>query len=268
MSLLHLFIVSVIQGVTEFLPISSSAHLILLPHLAGIQDQGVMIDVSVHLGTLFAVIIFFWADVKQALIGLFHLLWGQKHTPQGHLALALIIATIPAVIVGLILKITGLADSMRDSVALIGATMAGFGVVLWWYDTRSPAVAEAKDWTLRQAFTLGLWQALALIPGTSRSGITITGARRMGYTRESAARISMLMSIPTIIAAGALEAIDVLPHATAAQWQEAGIATVFAGLSAFVALGLMMRLLKSVSFTPYMIYRVILGLGLIVWAYI
>jgi undecaprenyl-diphosphatase len=268
MSLLHLFIVSVIQGVTEFLPISSSAHLILLPHLAGIQDQGVMIDVSVHLGTLFAVIIFFWADAKQALIGLFHLLRGQKHTPQGHLALALIIATIPAVIVGLILKITGLADSMRDSVALIGATMAGFGVVLWWYDTRSPAVAEAKDWTLRQAFTLGLWQALALIPGTSRSGITITGARRMGYTRESAARISMLMSIPTIIAAGALEAIDVLPHATAAQWQEAGIATVFAGLSAFVALGLMMRLLKSVSFTPYVIYRVILGLGLIVWAYI
>ena len=268
MTLLHLFIVSIIQGITEFLPISSSAHLILLPHLAGITDQGQMIDVSVHMGTLAAVIIFFWTEAKQALVGLAQVMRGQLFSRESHLALALIIATIPAVLFGLVLKMTGISDQMRDSVALIGATMAGFGVLLWWVDTRAPAVAHSNDWTLRQAMILGLWQAVALIPGTSRSGITITGARQMGYTRESAARISMLMSIPIIIAAGALEAIDVLPSATFDQWKEAGIATLFAGASAFVALGLMMRLLKSVSFTPYVIYRVILGLGLIAWAYI
>ncbi len=268
MTLLHLFIVSIIQGITEFLPISSSAHLILIPHLAGITDQGQMIDVSVHMGTLAAVIIFFWAEAKQALIGLFRVMRGRFDGAQSQLALALIIATIPAVLFGLVLKITGISDQMRDSVALIGATMAGFGVVLWWIDTRAPTVAHSNEWTLRQAVVLGLWQAVALIPGTSRSGITITGARQMGYTRESAARISMLMSIPIIIAAGALEAIDVFPSASADQWKEAGIATLFAGASAFVALGLMMRFLKSVSFTPYVIYRVILGLGLIAWAMI
>lgn len=268
MSIFHIFIVSIIQGITEFLPISSSAHLILLPHIAGVQDQGMMIDVSVHLGTLIAVIVFFWADAKLALLGLIGLLRGKIEGRQSHLAIALVIATIPAIVVGLVLKLTGVSDAMRDSVGLIGATMLGFGIVLWWIDTRAPMVRDASEWTLRQAFVLGLWQAIALIPGTSRSGITITGARQMGFTRDSAARISMLMSIPTIMAAGALEAVDVLPYATAAAWREAAIATGFAGISAFFALGLMMRLLRSVNFTPYVIYRIVLGAGLMIWAYI
>lgn len=266
MPVLHLILVALIQGITEFLPISSSAHLILLPNLTGLADQGQIIDVSVHLGTLIAVVSFFWSDVKFGLSGLPRLVTGRVDTAQSRLAFNLVIATIPAIVFGLLLKVTGVDEVMRGSVALIGATMLGFGIVLWWSDTKSVEKTEKQAWSMRQAWTLGLWQALALIPGTSRSGITITGARFMGFKREDAATISMLMSIPTILAAGALEAVDVAKTANTAVLMDGAIAAFFAAVSAFVALGLMMKLLKSVSFTPYVVYRVIFGAGLIIWA--
>jgi undecaprenyl-diphosphatase len=267
MALFHIIIVSLIQGITEFLPISSSAHLILLPNLTGLADQGPLIDAAVHVGTLIAVVVFFKTESLLAMRGLRDLGRGQLTTGESHLALALIIATIPAVILGLILKLTGASDAMRDHVGLIGITMLGFGIVLWFADTKHPETRHSNSWTLKQAMILGLWQALALIPGTSRSGITITGARFLGFDRESAARISMLMSIPTILAAGTLQILDALPHATAQTLGDAALAVLFSCLAAFLALGLMMRLLKSVSFTPYVIYRIIFGAGLIWWAY-
>ena len=266
MPILHLVLVALIQGITEFLPISSSAHLILLPNLTGLQDQGQIIDVSVHLGTLIAVVTYFWRDVRFGLSGIPNLVRGRLNTDQSRLALNLIIATIPAMAFGLVLKLSGIDEVMRGSVALIGATMLGFGIVLWWADTKSVETTSKSEWSLTQAWKLGLWQAVALIPGTSRSGITITGARFMGFTRKDAATISMLMSIPTIIAAGALEAIDVAKTANTAVLIDGAIAAAFAAVSAFIALGLMMRLLRSVSFTPYVIYRVIFGAGLIIWA--
>lgn len=266
MPLFQLILVAVIQGLTEFLPVSSSGHLILLPGLSGIDDQGLAIDVAVHVGTLFAVILFFWSDVKLALVGTGRLLRGKVDTQGAFLALCLAIATVPVVIAGLILHVTGLADAMR-SVAVIGWTMLIFGVVLYWADQTGAQERTADRWTLRHAVVMGLWQAVALIPGTSRAGITITGARLLGYERSDAARLSMLMSIPTIMASGALLGLDVIGQADMALARDAAIAAAFAFVAALLALGVMMRLLRSVSFTPYVIYRVILGVVLLVIAY-
>ncbi len=266
MPLFQLILVAVIQGLTEFLPVSSSGHLILLPGLSGIEDQGLAIDVAVHVGTLFAVILFFWSDVKLALAGTGRLLRGKVDTAGAFLALCLAIATVPVVIAGLVLHVTGLADAMR-SVAVIGWTMLIFGIVLYWADQKGAQDRTADRWTLRHAVVMGLWQAVALIPGTSRAGITITGARLLGYGRSDAARLSMLMSIPTIMASGALLGLDVIGQADMALARDAAIAAAFAFVAALLALGVMMRLLRSVSFTPYVIYRVILGVVLLVIAY-
>lgn len=266
MEFYHLLLVAVIQGITEFLPVSSSGHLILLPNLTGLRDQGQVIDVAVHVGTLFAVMLYFRADVGQALAGVPRLLRGRVDTPGAKLAFLLIIATIPVIIAGLILKLTGLDDMMR-STAVIGWTMLIFGLVLYWTDQKGATVKRADSWNLRDAIILGLWQAVALIPGTSRSGITISGARMLGYERSDGAKIAMLMSIPTIIASGVLLGAEVALNADAAAARDGAIAAVFAFLSALLALTLMMRLLRSVSFTPYVIYRVILGVILLGVAY-
>ena len=266
MPLIYLLILALVQGLTEFLPVSSSAHLILLPSLMGTEDQGLALDVAVHVGTLFAVIVYFRKDVGLALRGVFDILRGNLKSEGAKLAILLVIATIPVVIAGLILKLTGLADAMR-SIAVIGWAMLGFGVVLYWTDQRGKTTRQMHDWTIREALILGLWQALALIPGTSRSGATISGARMLGYGREQAARISMLMSIPTIIASGSLLALDVVGKADWAMAKDASIAAGMAFIAALFALSLMMRLLRSVSFTPYVVYRIVLGVVLLGIAY-
>ncbi|WP_299749376.1 undecaprenyl-diphosphate phosphatase [uncultured Tateyamaria sp.] len=266
MTLFQLLMVAIIQGITEFLPVSSSGHLILLPTLTGTPDQGLAIDVAVHVGTLLAVILYFWSDVRTAAHGLTRLAQRKVDTQGAFLALCLITATIPALVVGLAIKVTGLDEAMR-SAAVIGWTMLIFGLVLYWADKRGPTDRTAERWTIKHAGLMGLAQCLALIPGTSRSGITITAARALGYDREGAAKLSMLMSIPVIIASGAVLSIDVVSDANWAVMRDATIAAAFAFVAALAALVLMMRLLRSVSFTPYVIYRVILGIGLLIWAY-
>jgi undecaprenyl-diphosphatase len=266
MTTFHLLLIAFIQGVTEFLPVSSSGHLILLPNLTGLDDQGLIIDVAAHLGTLVAVILYFWADVRLAFFGTFRLLRGKVDTKGAFLALCLVIATVPVVIAGFILKITGLADAMRG-ITLIGWSMVIFGVVLYFADQKGDVVKTADRWTLKDAAIMGLWQAVALIPGTSRSGITITAARMLGYARPDAARLSMLMSIPTIMASGALLSLDVIGTATAADLRDIALVAVMSGFAAWAALSVMMRLLRSVSYTPYVVYRIVLGLVLLVIAY-
>ena len=265
MPLFHLLLVAVIQGITEFLPVSSSGHLILLPELTGLKDQGQLIDVAVHVGTLGAVIIYFRHDSARAFAGLLHIATGRR-TASARLAFLLIVATIPAVIFGLILNLSGLDDAMR-SMAVIGWTMLGFGLVLLWADQRGAQTRLQEDWSLRDAIIMGLWQAIALIPGTSRSGATITGARFLGFNRHDSAKIAMLMSIPTIIASGVLVGAEALADADAAGLRDGAIAAVFSFAAALLALSLMMRLLHAVSFTPYVIYRVALGLVLLFLAY-
>ncbi len=266
MPILHLLLVAIIQGLTEFLPVSSSGHLILLPALTGMQDQGLVIDVAVHVGTLFAVILYFWSDVRMALAGIPQVLRGRIETQGAWLALCLAIATVPVVIVGLILNLTGIDDMMRG-VAVIGWTMLIFGLVLYWADQRGPQEKVAAQWSLRDALIMGLWQVVALIPGTSRSGITITGGRLLGYTRHDAAKLAMLMSIPTILASGTLLGARVAMDADIAAARDGAIAAVFAFFAALLALAIMMRLLRSVSYTPYVIYRIVLGIVLLIYAY-
>lgn len=266
MTLFHLILVALIQGVTEFLPVSSSGHLILLPGLTGMADQGQFIDVAVHVGTLGAVILYFRHDVRQALRGLPGALRGQLDVAGAPLAAGLIIATIPTVIAGAALHLSGL-DLMMRSIKVIGWTMLGFGLVLYWADRSGNKTKTTDDWTLKDALLMGLCQALALIPGTSRSGITITGARKLGYGREDSARLAMLMSIPTIIASGVLLSADVASEANVQMARDGAVAAAFAFVSALIALTLMMRLLRSVSYTPYVIYRVGLGLTLLIVAY-
>lgn len=266
MSLLHLFIIAVVQGLTEFLPVSSSGHLILIPTLTGLADQGQVIDVAVHIGTLFAVVVFFWRDVSAGLAGIPRMLTGRIDTPGSRLAFLLAVATVPVVIFGVVLKLTGLDDAMR-SITVIGWAMLVFGVVLYLVDQRGTTDKREGDWSFRDAVIMGLWQAIALIPGTSRSGATISGARALGYNREDGAKLAMLMSIPTIFASGVLLGGEVVATANLQAARDGAIAAGFSFLAALLALSLMMRLLKSVSFTPYVIYRVILGVVLLGIAY-
>lgn len=267
MTLLNLLLVAILQGVTEFLPISSSGHLILLPALTGMIDQGLAIDVAVHVGTLGAVVLFFWSDVRLALSGLSAIVRGRLNAPGARLALGLVVSTIPVILAGAVLQLTGTADLLR-SLALIGWTTLIFGVLLYVADRFGPVTRHSEAWTLRHAAIMGVWQIIALIPGVSRSGITITGGRGLGYAREDAARLSMLMSIPTIAASGALLSLDVAGNADPGMTRNAAIAAAFAFVAALAALKLMFVLLRSVSFTPYVIYRIFLGIALLAYAYL
>jgi len=266
MPLFHLILVALIQGITEFLPVSSSGHLILLPQLTGLQDQGQAIDVAVHIGTLFAVVFYFWKDVRVGLAGVPRMLTGRIDTPGAKLAFLLMIATIPAILAGLVLKLTGLSDDMR-TLKVISWTMLLFGLLLYWADQKGTTDKSEHDWSIKDAILLGLWQAVALIPGTSRSGICITAARMMGYAREDAAKIAMLMSIPVIFASGILTSTDLIASANMQAAKDGAIAALLSFLAALVALSLMMRLLRTTSFTPYVIYRVLLGVVLLTLAY-
>lgn len=266
MPLLHIAIVALIQGFTEFLPISSSGHLILLPILTGLQDQGQAMDVAVHVGTLGAVMLYFRHDVARVLNGLPKVARRQIDDQNAWLALCLIIATVPVVLGGLLMHLTGLDAAVRSLSVVAWATIV-CGIVLYWADRTGANDRTADDWSMKHALIMGLWQVIALIPGTSRSGITITGARQLGYTRHDAARLSMLMSIPTIIASGGLLSIEVAAEMNTALARDAAIGAAFAFVAALAALYFMMRLLRTVSFTPYVIYRMVLGVALLAIAY-
>ena len=263
--ILYLIILAVIQGLTEFLPVSSSGHLAMLPQITGAQDQGLMMDVAVHVGTLGAVVLYFWSDVKLAFFGFFQLLRRQK-TEGSRLALLLIIATIPVVIIGFILSVLDLTQHLRN-LAVIGWSMLLFGILLYIMDQRGTQTKTQANWDTKDAWKLGLWQAVALIPGASRSGMTITGARALGYSRQEGAKIAMLMSIPTIIASGTLLGVEAASDGAWTALSTAAIAAVFAFVAGFFALKLMMYFLRSISFTPYVIYRIFLGIALLWLAY-
>ena len=266
MSLHLLVILAVIQGVTEFLPISSSAHLILFPTLTGEADQGLAIDVAVHVGTLAAVMLYFRADLATLLRGGLAFLAGDRTGAEARLAWLLAIASVPVILAGLASAASGLNDAMRaDGVAVwvIAATTLVWGAALWAADRRAPARRAFEGWRLRDAILMGLAQALALVPGTSRSGITMTAARALGFDRVASARLSMLMSIPAIGAAGAWLAAKLLREADAALGLDAALAAALAFVSALAALWGLMRMMRSWTMTPFVLYRFVLGAALI-----
>lgn len=264
MSWFQLILLALIQGLTEFLPISSSAHLILPSQLLGWPDQGPLIDVMAHFGSLFAVLLYFRRDVADILRGTIDLLQCKLNTNSA-LALNLILSTPPAMILAFILAKTRLDDAMR-LLPIIAATTIIFGVLLWVSDLKAKANKPVKELTWGGAVILGLAQSLALIPGTSRSGITMTAGRTLGLSREASARFSMLMSLP-IIGAGGMYAMLKLMTAEASE-QTATLANglVVAGLSfvtAYACIALFMKWVGRIGFFPFMVYRLALGAGLI-----
>ncbi len=266
MPFLHLVILALIQGVTEFLPISSSGHLALYPLLTGAEDQGLKLDVATHIGSLAAVMLYFRADVAMAARGALRVLRWDLMNREAHLALLLLVATVPAVLAGGVLAALGWAEALR-SLAVIGwATLIG-GLLLYLADRYGRMEKAEAGWTLKDAALIGLAQAAALVPGVSRSGITITAARALGYGRVDAARVSFLMSIPVTMAAALLVLVEVAESGDAALQADVAIAAVLSFLAAYAAIALFLRMLRTWSMNVFVVYRLFLGAGLLYLAY-
>ena len=267
MSLFHLILVALVQGITEFLPISSSAHLILAPMVTGQPDQGPMIDMAVHVGTLFAVILAFRREVAEAFFGFFQLLRGRTDRWDARLALFLIIGTIPVVIVGLIFSMFDVMDWMRApsrALMIIGWTTLIFGVLLWIADRYAPTTRTLESTGWGEALLVGMAQAVALVPGTSRSGVTMTAARFLGLSRTEAARFSMLLAIPAILAGGTIGALDIVKSGDAQLGADALIAAALSCIAALAAIRLFMGYIAHATMTPFVLYRLALG-GVLLW---
>lgn len=263
MDWLNLLVLAVVQGITEFLPISSSAHLILVPQLFGWADQGLAIDIAVHLGTLLAVMTYFHGEVRRLIVGGLNLVTGRADGDT-RLLLQIVVATIPVVVLGALLK--GVVAGELRSPLIIAATTIGFGVVLYFADRKGDAAERTlAGMTYRDALLIGLFQALALIPGVSRSGITMTAALFLAFSRTEAARFSLLLSIPTIIAAGVLGGLELWQSGDATLQADAVYAAAFSFVAALLAIWAMMAWLKRFSFTPFVIYRLVLGAFLLLW---
>jgi undecaprenyl-diphosphatase len=260
----QIVLLAVIQGITEFLPISSSGHLILVPVLTGWADQGLVVDVMVHMGSLAAVFAYFWRDVLGLACGGLNLLRGRV-TPQGKMAIYILLATIPAVLFGLFLRKSGLGDALRLA-EVVAWNAIIWGIALYVADRLGPMKYVMEDMKLPKALIIGVAQALALIPGTSRSGITMTAGRMLGFTRPESARFSFLLGIPAILGAGIL----VIGDAVEAGEPITLDAILTGGLTFFTALAaiaVLMAMVKRMSFLPFTIYRVILGVGLLAVIY-
>ena len=257
MPLLHIVILALVQGVTEFLPISSSGHLVLVPWLAGWPDQGLILDVAVHVGTLGAVMAYLWRDIAAMLSGLWRFAKGRGMNDGVRLAFFLVLGTLPVIAAGLAMK-KYMPGGIR-SIEVIGWATLGFGVLLWLVDRFSVTLRRMEHLKLFDVVVIGVSQCLALIPGTSRSGITMTTARMLGMERRDSARFSMLLSIPAIVGAGALMGLELYKTGDPVQIDAALAGVGFAFVSALIAIALMMAWLKRASFTPFVIYRLALG---------
>lgn len=256
MEFFHIFWLAVLQGLTEFLPISSSAHLILPSTLLGWPDQGLAFDVAVHVGVLFAVVAYFRKDVVELLTAWFGWFKGRRDEST-KLAWLIIAATIPAVIVG------AASDSFIEAYLrsgwVIAATTAVFGVLLWVSDKKSSHSKPLSDITLSSALAIGFAQCLALIPGTSRSGITMTMALFLGFTRTAAARFSFLLSMPLIAGAGTFKAVQLSESGSTVIWSDLAIGAFIACISAFFCIKIFMNVLDKIGMFPFMVYRLILA---------
>lgn len=265
MSLVHLIILALVQGITEFLPISSSAHLIMAPQVTGAADQGPLIDVMAHLGTLFAVLVYFRQDVSQIVTGKLALLQGRI-TSGGHLVLLIALATPPVLIAGGVLYISGLADALRSPIVIAWATLI-LALPLWLADHFGKQTLTIDKMNWRDALMIGLAQMVALIPGSSRSGVTMTAARALGLTRSEAARFSMLMAVPVIAAFGLLAGVELARGADAgASLTDGLLIMVLSFFAAWAAIAVLMQVVDKIGFLPFVFYRLALAGVLFWWA--
>lgn len=265
MSLYHIILLAVIQGLTEFLPVSSSGHLGLFhcftDQCAQWDNDNLTMDIAVHVGTLLSVLLYFWRDVIRMVLGVKDIGMGKVKTDNAKLTLYILISSIPVIIVGFILHMFE-PDWLKTLYVIAWSTII-FGVVLWWADKKAPVEREMKDLTLKDAVLIGCAQVLALIPGTSRSGITMTAARFLGFSRSESAHYSMLLAMIAISGAGALIGIGLIKSGDVTLGMDALIAVALSFVSGWVSIAVMMKFLQNSTFTIFAIYRVILGAGLL-----
>lgn len=263
---IHILLLAILQGLTEFLPVSSSGHLILFSKFTTFPDQGLTLDIAVHVGSIIAVCIYFSGTILQIIKGLIKTKFIPNFSNEGNrLFWLIVIATIPAVIAGLTLKEYGM-EWLRDS-KIIGWTILCFGILLFIADKIGMTIREVKHLGIIDAIWIGCAQCLALIPGTSRSGITITMGRFLGLERREAAKFSMLISIPTIFGAGVLTAYELYQNNNIAALTEALDGVFYSFVASLMAIYIMMWWLKKSTFLPFVIYRILLGSYLLLESY-
>lgn len=265
MDILQLLTLALMQGFTEFLPISSSAHLILVPVVIGWPDQGLAFDVAVHVGTLAAVLLYFRHEVLTITTDTLSSVVTRRLTPDARLGWAVILGTIPVGLAGLLLK--DLVETSLRAPWVIALATIIFGLLLGWADIRARAQRDEHSLSLIDCLWIGVAQAVALIPGTSRSGITMTAGLMLGLNREAAARFSFLLSIPVIVLAGLLAVKDLLEQAAPVDWTDLGLGTLAAGVSAYLCIHLFLKLITRIGMWPFVLYRLLLGVGLLVLLY-
>lgn len=263
MSTFQSIVLALIQGITEFLPISSSAHLILPKELLAWPDQGLAFDVAVHVGSLVAVLSYFRKDVGNLLVGWYASVTRKEDTQEGKLAWCIIIATVPAAIAGLLFG--DFIELHLRSTKVIAATTIIFAFALWWSDVKCSNKKQLTDMTLTLALAIGVAQAIALVPGTSRSGITITAALLLGFGRTDAARFSFLIAIPVILLSGAYMSLKLLSETI--DWTTLITGIVVSGISAYLCIHYFLGFIQRIGMLPFVIYRFLLGAALLIFIY-
>lgn len=266
LDLIQIIVLALVQGLTEFLPISSSAHLILVPLLTEWEDQGLAFDVAVHVGTLLAVVFYFrkqLADMAVDWFGSLPVISKQaKQTDNSRLAWAVLFGTIPVGLCGLLFN-DFIKEALRGAL-VIAATQFIFAAYLWWADAKGRRERDEYSIRWKDVLIIGIAQAIALIPGTSRSGITISAALMLGLTRDAAARFSFLLSIPVIVLAGGLETLHYLSVAKGSDFSSLITGAVISGISAYLCIHYFLKLLDKIGMMPFVIYRFSLGAVLLV----
>ncbi|WP_163557910.1 undecaprenyl-diphosphate phosphatase [Halomonas sp. NO4] len=264
MDWLQVVILAVFQGLTEFLPVSSSAHLILVPKFTDWGDQGLAFDVALHLGSLAAVVAYFRQELRSMATAWLASLGGARGNADARLGWWVLLATVPVCVFGLLFRDV-IALGMRSPLLLV-ASLIGFGLLLGYADWGHRGRRSEYQLTLRDALVIGFAQALALIPGTSRSGITITAALLLGLSREASARFSFLLSIPVILLAGGLEALGLFRQPQAIDWTALGVGTLLSGVSAYLCIHYFLAFIRRIGMQPFVIYRLVLGAWLL-WVF-
>ena len=258
MDIYQAILLAIFQGLTEFLPISSSAHLILVPVLLGWEDQGLAFDVAVHVGTLTAVVLYYRKDLLLIIKAWLGSLIGKTSSYESRLAWYVILGTIPVSLVGITMPDT-IETTLRSPIVIAGATIV-FALLLW---LSEKTAREKRDQiNLLDALIIGMFQAIALIPGTSRSGITITAGLLTGLKRERAAQFSFLLSIPVIGLAGLVKGIELVQSTEPVMWDLIITGTLISAVVAYLTIGWFLKLLQSIGMMPFVWYRLVLGIVL------
>ncbi|MBB1444825.1 MULTISPECIES: undecaprenyl-diphosphate phosphatase [Pseudoalteromonas] len=263
MSIIEIIILALIQGFTEFLPISSSAHLILPSQILGWEDQGLAFDVAVHVGTLIAVVIYFRKEVVDILSAWFKSFGAQGTSDDSKLGWWIILGTVPAAILGLILK--DFIELYLRSAWVIATTTIVFGLLLWYADAKGKQIKTIYQLNWKTALIIGFAQAVAMIPGTSRSGITMTAGLMLGMNKQSAARFSFLLAIPIISMMGLYYTAELALGDHVVDWNTLLLGVVLSFLSAYACIFMFLKVIERMGMLPFVIYRLLLGVGLIVF---